>query len=488
MKKRWIALTLVAMTMTGLIAGCAPQKKADDSKSGSKSNTEAEQKDLPMLKWVTVGGGKPDNYDSWQKKVNDYIGPKIGAHVDVDVIAWGDWDAKRNTIVTANEPFDLIFGNGNTFAKDVKLGALADITEFLGDGSKLRELIPADYWKAPTIDGKIYGVPTYKDSSITQYFVWDKAMLDKYEIKDYEQINSLQAAEPVLKKITDGEKKPSFPLHKAGAYQVFDTYDSFGLGLPFIGVKYNDKTGKVVNKLDQADVQAELEAVKKMYDEGVINQDAFTTAEVQPAGTICNIAQGWPMAAKTAWGPARGVECVVSRYTPTMLNNDSVLGSVNSVSANSKHKKEAVALLELINTDSKLRDMFFYGEPDVDFTYENDKVKRINQEWKMAGYTQGTFFNVTQTVDTTENQWDEVKKLNETAEPSVLLGFQLDVSNIESQIANMTQIWASDSAELLTGAKDPKTVIEEINQKMKEAGMDDVIKECQKQIDAFLKK
>ncbi|MDD7266554.1 MAG: ABC transporter substrate-binding protein [Lachnospiraceae bacterium] len=487
MKKRWIALTLVAMTMTGLLAGCG-QKKADTTKSGTKSEADAGKKDLPVLKWVTVGGGKPDNYDAWQKKVNDYIGPKIGAHVDVDVISWGDWDAKRNTIVTANEPFDLIFGNGGTFAKDVKLGALADITEFLGADSKLKKLIPADYWKALTIDGKCYGVPTYKDSSITQYFVWDKAMLDKYEVKDFEKINSLEAAEPVLKKITDGEKKASFPLAKTGVYQILDTYDSFGLGLPFIGVKYNDKTGKVVNKLEQADVQAELAALKKMFDGGVINQDAFTTAEVQPAGTICSIAQGWPMAAKTAWGPARGAEAVVSRYTPTMLNNDSVLGSVNSVSANSKHKKEAVALLELINDDSKLRDMFFYGEPDVDFKYVDGKVERINKEWKMAGYTQGTFFNVTQTVDTKENQWDEVKKLNEEAEPSVLLGFQLDNSSIEAQIANMTQIWASDSAELLTGVKDPKTAIEEINKKMKEAGMDDVIKECQKQVDAFLAK
>lgn len=46
----------------------------------------------------------------------------------------------------------------------------------------------------------------------------------------------------------------------------------------------------------------------------------------------------------------------------------------------------------------------------------------------MAGYTQGSFFAITPTDDFDFNQFDEVKELNEKAEPSVLLGFTLDTT------------------------------------------------------------
>ena len=80
----------------------------------------------PTLKWVTVGSGMPKNYNAWVQKVNEYIEPKIGAKVDVEVIGWGDWDTRRNIIITSNEPFDIIFGNDGTFLNDITLGALLD--------------------------------------------------------------------------------------------------------------------------------------------------------------------------------------------------------------------------------------------------------------------------------------------------------------------------------------------------------------------------
>ena len=57
------------------------------------------------------------------------------------------------------------------------------------------------------------------------------------------------------------------------------------------------------------------------------------------------------------------------------------------------------------------------------------------------GYTQGTFFNVTQTDDVDFNQWDEVKELNENAKPSVMIGFNLDTSEIETELANCRAVY-----------------------------------------------
>ena len=477
-KKLFITVLCAVAAVSSLFAGGGQ----DNAKTG----------EVPTLKWVLIGGGMPKNYDAWVKNVNAYIEPKIGAKIDVEVISWGDWGTRRNIIITSNEPFDIIFGNDGTFLNDIALGALMDIRPYVDKASGLKKLIPADYFKACTVNGKLYGIPTYKDSSMTQYFVWDKAMLDKYGVTDYENINSLADAYPVLEKMAKGEKKPSFPLDKGGVYQIFSLYDNIGLGSGGIGVRYDDKSGTVVNLFEAQDIREQLKVIRKMYQNGIINKDAFTAREVTGPGTICGIAQGWPLAAKTVWGPQRNCEAVVSQFCPTLLMNSTVQGSINSVSVNCKHPDKAIALLELINTDTKLRDMFYFGEEGVNFKYVDKngskRVEKINNEWSMAGYTQATFFNVSLLASDTVDQWAEVKKLNSKAKPSVMLGFQLDTSKFETELANCKQVYETNLAELLTGARDPDAALNDMVKQLKAAGIDTIIAEAQKQVNAFLKK
>ena len=104
----------------------------------------------------------------------------------------------------------------------------------------------------------------------------------------------------------------------------------------------------------------------------------------------------------------------------------------------------------------------------------------------MAGYTQGTFFNVTPTDDVEFNQWDEVKELNEKAEPSVLLGFTFDPSNVQDEIANCASIMEQYKGELLTGTADPEVTVPQMMQEMRDAGFDDIVAEAQAQVDAFM--
>jgi len=102
----------------------------------------------------------------------------------------------------------------------------------------------------------------------------------------------------------------------------------------------------------------------------------------------------------------------------------------------------------------------------------------------MAGYTQGTFFNVTQTDDVDFNQWDEVKELNENAKPSVMIGFNLDTSEIETELANCRAVYEKYYSELFTGAREPKEMVETINEELEKAGWETIREEAQKQIDA----
>ena len=222
-----------------------------------------------------------------------------------------------------------------------------------------------------------------------------------------------------------------------------------------------------------------------MYQEGIINGDA-PTADDSNKYAMFFAAQGWSGDAKTTWGPNSGItNCTAVQYGKTVVSNTTVRGSINGIYSGCKNPEKALALLNLINTDSKVRDWFYYGVEGTDFEYTDDnKVHRLGTDWIMAGYTQGTFFNVTQTDDVDFNQWDEVKELNENATPSEMIGFNLDTSNIETELANCRAVYEKYYSELFTGAQDPRELVKTIDAELETAGWETIREEAQKQIDA----
>lgn len=448
----------------------------------------AQAEEVVTLKWVNIGNGMPDNYEAWKEKINPYLAEKIGVNIEMEIISWGDWDTRRSTIINSNEEYDIIFGNNHTFNPDVALGAYLPIEDLVKEHApKLLELIPAPYWDAAKVGGHVYAVPTYKDSSQSNYFVWDTAMLKKYNL-DVTNVHTLPEATEALQTIADGEKKPSFPMHKAGFGLLFYQYDQMSTGLPAIGVRYDDKDAKVVGTFEQADVMEVLETLHAWQKSGIINSDAATVAEDSTTYKACGIAQGWPSAAKTVWGPNMGIDAVAIQYKNTILSNETVQGSMNSISVNSKHPEKAIKFLELINTDSYVRDSFWHGLEGENWVYTADGKlqKDDSKNWGMAGYSQATFFAGTQLTTDENNQWAEVKALNEAAEPSVLLGFAFDYKKVENQIANCTEIFKRWSGELLTGTVDPKEAVPAMYEEMRAAGFDEIVAEAQAQVDAFM--
>lgn len=223
----------------------------------------------------------PDNYDSWIGKVNDYIGEKIGVNLEMEVIPWGDWDDRRNIIISTNEPYDIIFGNGNNYMADIKLGAYVDITDMIPEQMKeFNELMPEKYWDAVKVDDRIYGVPAYKDSSISNYAVWDKELVDEYNI-DYKNLTTIESLTPTFEMLK--KEKNDYPVYvkNDGVYSIFDVYDQIGAGMQILGVRYDDPEGKVCFTLEEPEIYSALETFHDWYKKGIINPDAATLTEAR---------------------------------------------------------------------------------------------------------------------------------------------------------------------------------------------------------------
>lgn len=159
------------------------------------------------------------------------------------------------------------------------------------------------------------------------------------------------------------------------------------------------------------------------------------------------------------------------------------------VNINSEHPAEAVKFLEYLNTSSEFMNLMTYGIQGRDWEYNEDgKVHRLDDRlYTQSGWRLGNTF----VLDLEDTQTDEgitaVAALNASAKASKISGFTADTTNIQLEMTNCQSV-VSEYYDLLNEGLTPDTdkVIDEMNAKLEQAGVQTIIDELQSQIDAWL--
>ncbi len=438
---------------------------------------------VPTLIWWQIGSGiNPSDAESI-KKMSDYTEEKIGVRFEIRQAGWADASQRFQTIVNSGEYFDIMFTDKGTYNYFANLGAFADITDSLqAESPALWNYIPELLWSGTKIKDKIYAVPTYKDSSITMYYAWDHAYVEKYDLDTAK--TSFAGLDTAFRKIKAGEGQRFYPLvmSKGNFVSLFDTYDSISANLPPIGVKIDDETRRVVSVLEQEDIVEKLRYLHSWFKDGIINPDANVAENVPKYRTFFTV-QGW-----SGVGPSLAISAGIPQYDMVKTfgpsySTDSIQGSMNAVSSNSRYKAEALRFLELVNMDRKFRDMLAYGLEGSYFTYVNDDIiHRTITDWPLVNYQLGTYFNMSVPDDMPKGYWEEVRQLNEDAVPSVMLGFIMDIQPVRMEIINCRTVWEKYQNDLLSGAVNPDVMLPQIISELKTNGFDRIVAEAQRQI------
>lgn len=442
--------------------------------------------DIPTVIWYQIGEESPNMADALAI-INEYSAEKIGVKVDIRSIGWGDWESATNNMLNTGEYFDIMFTNTSHYTNHASQGKFLDIKELKDTASPdLAAFVPEALWTGVTIKGGIYGVPTYKDSSQTQWVGWDKALVEKYEI-DIDNIKTMEDLDEPLRKIKAGEEAESggtfypLPLSKEGFNSMLFMYDNY--------VYYADETATVINTYERPEVIASYELLHKWWEDGIINPDASTVDETQRE-RACFVFQGFP-GADVQLSADRGYEIVARPYSPTIYSTESILGSVNAISANSSYPEESLKFLELANTDPFIRNILAYGVEDVDWKDNGDgTITRLMDTWKLPGYSVATFFTMKPIAPNPADQWDLVREQNDNAVNHVILGFSLDDTAVADEVIFAKTIIDKYKPELHTGCYTGTTAeyLQKMNDELFAADFQNVLDETQRQVDEFLGK
>ena len=472
--KKIMALVLALVLVCTVFSGC-----------GKKN-------DGPVVLTWYVPGAMPADADLVEAEINKIIEPEIGAKVDFVYIDSGAYDEKLNMMMASRTEFDLCFsGYTNTYDRGVSLGGFMKLNEYLDKTPKLKKALPDYAWEAVNVgDGDIYAVPNLQIFAMWQALYITKSYADKYNL-DVESIKKVEDLEPFLEQIRDNEPDvypytPSlYPWNGVGSMTVI-------AGNGEVRVKNDDNKCKVYKSYETEEYEKGVKVLRDFYNKGYIRKDIASAANDTSSAKQTVVTQGAykPGAEADIALTTRGEVIAIPLGEPC-LTREMAIQTLTAVSVTSKNPEKAVKLLEIVNTNKDVFRLICHGIEGKHYeVLESGHIRILDQDGynnHNKGFMFGNQFNSHVVEGKDIDVWEQMAAVNESAVKSPLLGFSLDTSSVTNEVANVSAVIAEFKG-LNNGTVDPDKTLKDYSKKLKEAGIDNIVKEAQKQIDAYLAK
>lgn len=501
MNKKKIICTVLASTviLSSLLTGCKGKQKSQETVNKEGALKEAN------LTWYLEGGGAPKDNDLVNAEINKYLKEKtkLNVNLTIQLFDYASYSTKISTMIAAGDEADLVWTSTNgsvPFRPNVIKGSFIELNGLLDKyGKDIKNVLGNVYLDGATVNGKIYGVPVNKDRAHTKGMMFNKSMVDKYKF-DISKVKTIDDLEPMLKVIRDNEKGNIVTNMSIGTgitngpVNLLDFDILSGDTLVPLGLYgNNDRSNtKIFNIFDSNEVKEQLKTVRKFYNEGYIRKDAPTlkndTSDIEGKQFV-SFPQLKPNADKEK--STDKAQFVQLDLTKPIATNSDVGNSMMAITKNSKNPERAMMLLNLMYTDKTLLNMAVFGIEGKHYTKVNDNtIEPIKDSPFYPGAVAWRFGN--QFLDylkPTEDpkKWEILKKFNESSIPMNTLGFTFDSSNLQTEMAAIVNVSKEYQPVILTGAVDPDVYLPKYMAKLKEAGIEKVATELQKQYDEFLK-
>lgn len=501
---RFLAVFLVlVMSATAVLTGCGANNGTDkgttpkNEEQNVAGKTQESQLAPYEIKWKLAGAFPQAKMQDVVDEINKKVKEKINATVKFDAMDWGSYDQKIKMSMAAQEEFDLCFTSSwvNNFYLSVAKEAYLPLDGLLEKNAQnIMKIIPQFGWDAVKVKGQIFAIPNYQIWAMTNGFGVPKDLADKYSLKP-ETIKKIEDLEPFLEAVKNGEKD----IIPIGA----GFFSDVGIALGFDAVQHisvpgavylNDATCQVVNQFDTKEVKAFVYKMRDWYQKGYIASNAATNPNVADeikAGKYAltqagNVKPGGEADIQSKFGKESYQIAVADPY----LTTSSIIATLTAVSATSKDPARALMFYDMLFADKELYRLLSFG-------IENVNYKKVDEETvemiKDSGYDPnmdwawGNQFNAFYRAGQKPGIWEETIKINETAKPSPLLGFSFNPDVLKTELASVAtaiDMWPM----LACGAVDPDKYYPEFLDKLKKAGIDNLIAGMQKQVDDWKEK
>ena len=503
---------------SGTADGTADGGLAESETPGSQETGSAEAEyhvtweDMAEVKMVLIApGAVPTGLAEVEAAINELTEPQINTHVTLEMLEMGNYIQQVSLKMSSAEQVDLLMsfpGGSATFSAMQSQGQLMDITELMEEyGQPVLDTV-GDYIKATTVGGRIYGVPVYRNYASNINALMRTDVLEDLGLTEQAQnIETLADFEEILAAVKASDKWGYLSLLSPAAgngsvgffsgsfigYDVAEDELNDPLGTEYVMVDASGETPTVKSIASTDGYKAMYEWLHDWYEKGYIYGDSATTTESaydliksdKLFGTLIsgeldieNVAESYCQMDMT---------CVPVMASPVTTGTCTMFSW--AVPESAKYPEAAVTLLSMLYTSPELNTLLAWGIEGRDYVVEDGIANYPDQNpdvpYHSADYMAGNQFIVIPWAGSEADFREKSLEATKNAPLSAYLGFTADTTAITNEISAINNVVAEFSKQINTGLAEPE-VLDEYNAKLESSGIQKIIDEYQKQLDAWI--
>ncbi len=501
---------LVACNKPTAAPTTAPQAPAATAVSKATEVPPAPAK-IVTLDYYIVGAGDTDQRPLVEAAINEYIEPLIGANVVFHVIGWGDWASKAITGIQAGEKMDIFFtADWYYYMQLATDGLLTPLNDDAGPNGNLLEkygqgilssLNPA-FITGTQIDGVNYAVPTNKELTVPEGFLYNAALAEEIGFTDAEaaKIKSYKDMEPWLEK-AKAARPDEYPYLTDGrdGFTIYTPELASGVSGQLINMKLAPNASgawdeTILSVMEQGDTKERLTMLREWYTKGWIHPDAgLDTFDTSP---LFNAGKFFIQPAPLKGNNIKAEEMVNASGNPDLRLKEiygqpkvnvttHAGGSMLAIPAMSEHPVEAMKYINLLHSDPKVVNMQLFGVEGVHWEKQADgRVNLLNSAWYGAHAGAWTVGDIVLQLVTSNEDPDKNRLLVEYSNDAInhiALGFRFRTEPIAAELTAVSAVSSGMMKALQTGYVDPAVELPKFIADLKAAGLDTVKAEVEKQ-------
>lgn len=485
---------MIKRIFTGVLAGiivilCAGCNKKTENETGVEN----------VVRWYMPITSTSET-TKIHEKAQEYILEKTGIKTELIPVNVGDYEQKLQMVNASREVYDLSFVSSwmNFYNNNIRRGSLLDITELIKEyAPNTYKNVPEKFWEAAKYDGKLYGVINQQIMARGPVFSIAKRNdnLIKMDFSKYD--NFIDAADEYLKLAYE---------YSGGPTKIGKIYQPIAYGFDeFLAEKApavinfnNDKNIKVFNQYESEEFKYAIKKIREWQLSGWIpatdefkvdNKSFFAKTGENELYPNINVFPTYKPGIEAEQLSNNNIDLICKMIMPGVVSTYSVTSSLTGVSSTSKSPADALKVVEIMNNDKYLFNLVCYGIEGEHYNKLGENtIEQTDNRYVINNWAVGNTFNNYLWPNADENIWEDTKKLNEDSKMSPIAGFQINLEPIKVEFQNCNSVVAEYLPRFQGGYVDIETGYAEFISKLKAAGVDKLIEESQKQIDAWLEK
>lgn len=488
--KRLLCLLLAAIPL----AGCTPKDNPD---------TAAVLDPVPriIVTVPTIEGSDMTGLPDVQAALNEITVPEIGVEVELITLPAQTSSTEYPNRITTGEQIDLMVLNNENIKNYAEQDMLLPLDTLLeSHGQQIREISEnyASLTDGAVLGGQVFGIRPVGTTIGQCGGLWVNPELLKEVSFHYEpeKIYSLQELDTLFARMKKAYPD-AYPLGQITNNYGFST-SAFFLGIFSDSLTASDPAAVLINgdstqivDIYETDAYREfLKYMRKWYLDGYIYPDsAITTATsigLYQAGLVLSVPQsGSPYMLSEA---DLGSPIVPLRLSPIREGRGGNTGIFWTVPVTSREPEAAMKFLNMMFSDERVVNLLSWGILGKDYSLNEDGSLSPLED---RGYINplGMYGDQRLCYDTSgEEKKDALAAFSEKAEHIFpqYANFSFDSSGLIQELLEIEKVESQYVKLLEAGCVDLDTAYPEFIGKLYDAGLQHVIDEKQRQLDAFL--